>query len=146
MEESHRKVLRKFRLHISRNIDARRITEVLFTKEILDEASKESILAQTTSEGKAFCLLDELSRSGPDAFESFLNALHGSGRSFLANEINLHLSGMKIFWFYTSIKYSWTFFTKDTNTRWTNWFINLCNLFVYMAITIITSMLKYLII
>ena len=96
MEESHRKVLRKFRLRISRNIDARRITEVLFTKEILDEASKEFILAQT-SEGKAFCLLDELSRSGPDAFESFLNALHGSGRSFLANEINFHLSGMKIF-------------------------------------------------
>lgn len=97
MEELHRKVLRKFRLRISRNIDARRITEVLFTKEILDEASKEFILAQTTSEGKAFFLLDELSRSGPDAFELFLNALHGSGRSFLANEINFHLSGMKIF-------------------------------------------------
>nr|XP_058950724.1 uncharacterized protein LOC131778323 [Pocillopora verrucosa] len=93
MEELHRKVLRKFRLRISRNIDARRITEVLFTKEILDEASKEFILAQTTSEGKAFCLLDELSRSGPDAFESFLNALHG--RSFLANEINFHLSGVQ---------------------------------------------------
>ncbi|PFX34919.1 uncharacterized protein LOC111319657 [Stylophora pistillata] len=93
MEESHRKVLRKFRLHISRNIDARRITEVLFTNEILDEASKELILAETTSEGKAFYLLDVLSRCGPGAFESFLAALHGSGRSFLANEIHRHMSG-----------------------------------------------------
>ena len=96
MEESHRKVLRKFRLHISRNIDARRITEVLFTNEILDEASKELILAETTSEGKAFYLLDVLSRCGPGAFESFLAALHGSGRSFLANEIHRHMSGIEI--------------------------------------------------
>lgn len=97
MEESHRKVLQKLRLHISRNIDAKRITEELFARDILDEETRELILAQTTSYEKALFLLDVLCRSGPSAFEVFLNTLHDCGRDFLVNDIRFQLSGMKRF-------------------------------------------------
>lgn len=97
MEESHRKVLQKFRLKISRNINPRKITEVLFTRGILDENDRELVLAQTTTQEKALYLLDLLSRSGPEAFEVFLQALYGCDRAFLANAIRAELSGMEKF-------------------------------------------------
>lgn len=93
MEESHRKVLQKLRLKISRNINPKQVTEVLFTRGILDENDRESVLAQTTTQDKALYLLDLLSRSGPEAFEAFLDALHGFNRAFLVNIIRSELTG-----------------------------------------------------
>ena len=93
MEESHRKVLQKLRLKISRTINPRRVTEVLFSRGILDENDRESILAQTTTEYKALHLLDLLSRSGPEAFEAFLDALYGCNHAFLANTLRSELTG-----------------------------------------------------
>ena len=93
MEESHRKVLQKLRLKISRNINPKQVTEVLFTRGILDENDRESVLAQTTIQDKALHLLDLLSRSGPEAFETFLDALYGCNRAFLVNTIRSELTG-----------------------------------------------------
>ncbi|KAL9986204.1 hypothetical protein ACROYT_G000310 [Oculina patagonica] len=93
MEESHRKVLQKLRLKISRKINPRKITEALFTRGILDENDRELVLAETTTQDKALYLLDLLSRSGPEAFEVFLQALYGCGCAFLVNAIQAELSG-----------------------------------------------------
>ena len=93
MEESHRKVLQKLRLKISRTINPRKVTEVLFTRGILDENDRESILAQTTTQDKALHLLDLLSRSGPEAFEAFLDALCVCNCAFLVNIIRSELTG-----------------------------------------------------
>lgn len=98
MEESHRKVLKKLRLKISRNINVRRVTESLLSEEILDENDREQILAETTTEYKALRLLDLLPRKGSQAFPVFLQALRGSGSgsgSGLANAIQSELSGMR---------------------------------------------------
>jgi len=94
MEESHRKVLKKLRLKISRIINVRRITEVLFSRGILDENDREEILAETTTQYKALHLLDLLPRRGSEAFQVFLQALYGSGAVSLANAIQSDLSGM----------------------------------------------------
>ena len=94
MEESHRKVLKKLRLKISRNINVRKVTEVLFSRDILDENDREEILAQTTTQYKALHLLDLLSRRGSEAFQVFLEALYGSGAVYLANAIQSECSGM----------------------------------------------------
>ena len=93
MEESHRKVLQKLHLKISRNIDPKKITEVLFTRSILDENDREEVLAQTTTQDKAMRLLNLLPRRGSEAFEVFLQALYGCGCAALANSIQSELSG-----------------------------------------------------
>lgn len=95
MEDTHRKVLQKLRLHISRNINARRITETLFSRGVLDENDKESIIAETTTEYKALYLLDLLPRKGPTAFDDFVQALYACNNAFLANSIQSELSGME---------------------------------------------------
>lgn len=95
MEESHRKVLKKLRLRISRNINVRRITEELFSGGILDENDRQEILLETTTEYKALHLVDLLPRRGSQAFPVFLQALHGSGADFLVNEIQSELSGKR---------------------------------------------------
>ena len=95
MEEPHRKVLQKLRLKISRNINVRRVTEELFSRDILDENDREEILAEKTTEYQALYLLDLLARKGSKALQVFLQALRGSGLSSLANDIQLELSGMR---------------------------------------------------
>ena len=95
MEESHRKVLLKLRLKISRNINVRKVTEELFSEGILDENDRQEILfAQTTTEYKALHLLDLLPRRGSQAFPAFLQALRSCGSgSGLANAIQWELTG-----------------------------------------------------
>ena len=94
MEESHRKVLKKWRLKISRNINVRKITEELFSEGILDENDREEIRSQTAIEYKALHLLDLLPRRGSQAFPKFMRALRQSGSGFdLANVIQAELSG-----------------------------------------------------
>lgn len=92
MEEKHRKALQKLRLHISRNMNAKKITEALFSREVLDENDKEGILAETTTQDKALFLLDLLSRKGPTAFDVFVQALYDCGNAFLVNSIQSELS------------------------------------------------------
>jgi len=93
MEESHRKVLQKLRLKISRNINVRKITEELYSGGILDENDRQEILAETTTQYQALHLVDLLPRRGSHAFPVFLQALHGSGADSLVNELS-ELSGM----------------------------------------------------
>ena len=95
MEESHRKVLQKLRLKISRIINVRRIIEELFSREILDENDRQEILAETTTHYQSLHLVDLLPRRGSQAFPVFLQALHGSGADFLVNDIQSELSGMR---------------------------------------------------
>ena len=95
MEESHRKLLQKLRLKISRNINVRRVTESLFSGGILEENDREEIFAEITTEYKALCLLDLLPRNGSQAFPVFMEALRDSGSRFVANAIQLELSSMR---------------------------------------------------
>ena len=94
MEESHRKVLKKLRSRISRNINVRRVTEELFSEGILEENDREEIIAETTTQYKALRLLDLLPRRGSQAFPAFLQALRSCGSgSGLANAIQWELTG-----------------------------------------------------
>ena len=97
MEESHRKVLQKWRLKISRNINVRKVTEELFSGVILDDNDREEILAQTTTQYKALRLLDLLPRRGSQAFPAFRQALRSSGCGSIANAIQLELGRRELF-------------------------------------------------
>ena len=97
MEESHRKVLQKWRLNISRNINVRKVTEELYSGGILDESDREEIHSHTSIEYKALHLLDLLPRRGSQAFPKFMQALRWSGSGYdLANAIQSELSGMRL--------------------------------------------------
>ena len=93
MEDSKRNVLRKLRMHISRNMEARKAVEFLYCRGVLDENDREVILAETTTQFKVLKLLDMLPRIGSKAFDVFLQALHGCGYGFLAKNIQSELSG-----------------------------------------------------
>ena len=97
MEESHRKVLQKWRLTISRNINVEKVTEELFTGGVLDKNDHEEILAQTTTEKQALRLLDLLPRRGSQAFPDFKQALRGSGCGSIVNAIQLELGRSELF-------------------------------------------------
>ena len=104
MEESHRKVLQKWRLTISRNINVEKVTEELFTGGVLDKNDHEEILAQTTTEKQALRLLDLLPRRGSQAFPDFKQALRGSGCGSIVNAIQLELGRSELFDLCTQIK------------------------------------------
>ena len=97
MEESHRKVLNKWRLKISRNINVRKVTEELFSEGILDENDREEIFSQTTIQYKALRLLDLLPRRGWQAFPVFMRVLRGSGCGSIANAIQWELGRRELF-------------------------------------------------
>ena len=87
MEQSKRDVLTAHRVVIADNLQERRVVEQLFAQGVLDQTDKEEIHAETSTFGKCCLLLDKLSRRGPNAFESFLQALRLSGQGFLADKL-----------------------------------------------------------
>ena len=93
MEDSKRDALRKLRMHISRSMEARKAVEFLYSRGVLDENDRDIILAESTAQYKVLKLLDMLPRMGSEAFDVFLQALHGCGYGFLAKNIQSELSG-----------------------------------------------------
>ena len=88
MEQSKRDVLTAHRVVIADNLQERRVIEQLFTEGVLDQTDREEIHAETSRFGKCCLLLDKLPRKGPNAFESFLQALRLSGQGFLADKLS----------------------------------------------------------
>ena len=88
MEQSKRDVLRAHRVVIADNLQERRVVEQLFAEGVLDQTDREEIHAETSRFGKCCLLLDKLPRKGPNAFESFLQALRLSGQGFLADKLS----------------------------------------------------------
>ena len=88
MEQSKRDVLRAHRVVITDNLQERRVVEQLFAEGVLDQTDREEIHAETSRFGKCCLLLDKLPRKGPNAFESFLQALRLSGQGFLADKLS----------------------------------------------------------
>ena len=92
MEEAKKDVLRKLRMHISRNMNARKVVEELYSRGILDSDDREEILAETTTQFQVLKLLDFLPLRGPKAFDVFLQALRECGFGYLANTIQTDTS------------------------------------------------------
>lgn len=91
LEQSERDVLTAHRILIVDNLQERKVVEQLFAEGILDQTDREEINAETSRFDKCCLLLDMLPRKGPNAFQSFLQALRLSSQGFLADK----LSGMK---------------------------------------------------
>ena len=72
MEKSDRDSLRKNRLDLCRDLDAKQVTQFLYSKDILSEKDKQEIDAKNTQRERSEELLDILPRRGPNAFKAFL--------------------------------------------------------------------------
>ena len=93
-----RDVLRKNRTYLSKNIRKTVMTEVvnfLQSRGVLTEDDKELILAEKNTSLKVFELLDMLERSGPNAFDAFVQALNSSGCGFVVRYLQSELAGTK---------------------------------------------------
>ncbi|XP_068740412.1 uncharacterized protein [Montipora capricornis] len=96
LEQRKREVLQKNRMYLSKNIGETTMTEVvnfLQWRGVLTEDDKELILAEKNTSLKVFELLDMLERSGPNAFDAFVQALNSSGCGFVARRLQSELAG-----------------------------------------------------
>ena len=73
MEEKHRFILRQHWSNIRENLEPNNILPNLV--KVLIETDEEQIKAQSTRQERCDKLLEILRRSGPDAFDAFVNAL-----------------------------------------------------------------------
>ncbi len=83
MDDKHRKLLRKKRMDLVRDMDGDRIASFLFSSEIFSEEDKDLVQAETTPQKKNEKLLDILPKRGGEAFDAFCNALRELGMSHL---------------------------------------------------------------
>lgn len=75
MDTAHRNLLRKNRLALSEDLDAKTATSYLYSEDIISEHDKEDIETAKTQRDKSEKLLDILPKRGPHAFEVFLKFL-----------------------------------------------------------------------
>lgn len=75
MDENHRTLLRKNRMHLIRDLDGDRVASHLYSKEIFSEEDKALVNAEKTPQQKGEVLLDLLQRRGASAFEVFCDVL-----------------------------------------------------------------------
>ncbi|XP_068740177.1 uncharacterized protein [Montipora capricornis] len=96
MEQLERDILKRNRMYLSEHIGKTKITEVtnfLQSRDVLKEGDKELILVEKNTTSKVFELLDMLERSGPNAFDTFVQALNSSGCGFVARRLQSELAG-----------------------------------------------------
>lgn len=75
MDKSDRDSLRRNRLDLCQDLDAKQATQFLFSKDILSDKDKQDIDANNTQRERSEALLDILPRRGPNAFNAFLEFL-----------------------------------------------------------------------
>ena len=75
MQEQHRQLLRKHRMALSRDLEAKTVASHLYSKEIISETDNEEIQMQSTTQERSELLLDKIVRKGPNAFDTFCNIL-----------------------------------------------------------------------
>ena len=73
MEEDHRKILRKHRTVITKDLEVKKVLKRL---NVLDDEDREEIKAIGTRMDQTCALLDMLPRKGSNAFKDFVSALN----------------------------------------------------------------------
>ena len=76
MQEEDRKALRSNREALLRDLEAKRVASLLYSREIFSEEDKDSVNAKSTPAEQREEVLDILPRKGPRAFSVFCNVLH----------------------------------------------------------------------
>ena len=90
MEEEHRKILRKHRQVLVRDLEPLKLLNRL---DVLGDDDRELVKAKKTRSEQAEELLDMLPRKGEDAFQNFITALCNGSQKFLAKPL-IRASGM----------------------------------------------------
>ncbi|XP_058969660.2 uncharacterized protein [Pocillopora verrucosa] len=90
MEEEHRKILRKHRQVLVRDLEPLKLLNRL---DVLGDDDRELVKAKKTRSEQAEELLDMLPRKGDDAFQNFITALYNGSQRFLAEPL-IRASGM----------------------------------------------------
>lgn len=85
MQEEDRKALRSNREALLRDLEAKRVASLLYSREIFSEEDKDSVNAKSTPAEQREEVLDILPRKGPKAFNAFCNVL---------NEVSPHLEAL----------------------------------------------------
>ena len=76
MQEEDRKALRSNREALLKDLEAKRVASLLYSREIFSEEDKDSVNAKSTPAEQREEILDILPRKGPNAFSVFCNVLH----------------------------------------------------------------------
>ncbi|KAL5020589.1 hypothetical protein ScPMuIL_002328, partial [Solemya velum] len=88
MDEKHKTVLKGLRPFIVQNLGfIMGIIDILFSKEVLCEDEKDTIVAEKTPQQQIRCLLDTLPRRGENAFPSFIEALKETGNEHIVKKL-----------------------------------------------------------
>lgn len=85
MQEEDRKALRSNREALLKDLEAKRVASLLYSREIFSEEDKDSVNAKSTPAEQREEVLDILPRKGPKAFNAFCNVL---------NEVSPHLEAL----------------------------------------------------
>ena len=75
MDDTHRSLLRKKRMDLTRDLDVDSAVSFLYSRSILSENDRDEILALKTQLAKSEKLLDVLPKRGPEAFDNFVQFL-----------------------------------------------------------------------
>lgn len=92
MEDRHKKILRKHRVLLRREISAEKLASELYSANIFDEEDLHEVNGERTPEQRADTLLDKITRRGPGAFSCFYQSLKNH-RQDLAVQILTPFSG-----------------------------------------------------
>lgn len=76
MQEEDRRALRSNREALLKDLEAKRVASLLYSREIFTEEDKDSVNAKSTPAEQREEVLDILPRKGPRAFNVFCNVLH----------------------------------------------------------------------
>ena len=76
MQEEDRTTLRKNRQALLRDLEAKRVASLLYSREVFSEDDKDSVNSKTTPMEQREAVLDTLPRKGPKAFRVFCDVLH----------------------------------------------------------------------
>lgn len=83
MSKHHRNVLNQCRTYLIRNLDVKPIIDVFITKELLSSHQEEELMVYRTNSELVRNFCNTLTRLGPTAFLSFLDALTKTNQSYI---------------------------------------------------------------
>ena len=75
MNKSHRKVLLKHRVDLTKDLEPNEVMQYLYQEDILTENDVELIKGGRTRKERAELFLDTIPRKGPKAFDAFISSL-----------------------------------------------------------------------
>ena len=75
MNKSHRRVLLKHRVDLTKDLEPNEVMQYLYQEDILTENDVELIKGGRTRKERVELLLDTIPRKGPKAFDAFISSL-----------------------------------------------------------------------